>query len=68
MDIDEKLKEARKCINQSLIGLEEKKKDDVFEIRIPNLRPDEAPFVRDKIRKFINELLNKLQVRRNQRN
>lgn len=40
--------------------------DDVFEIRIPNLRPDEVQYVRDEIRKFVKNLLNKLSAERNQ--
>ena len=64
MDITAKLEEARKCINQALIGLGKKEKDDVFEFRIPNLKPDETKFVRDSIKGFTKELLNKLQARR----
>ena len=67
MDIHAKLEEARKCINQALIGLGEQKKDDVFEIRIPNLRPDEIQTVRDDINIFTGILLNKLTMRRNQK-
>lgn len=65
MDIRAKLEEARKCVNQALIGLGGR--DDVYEIRIPNLMPDEVEFVRDSINNFTAELLNKLQARRNQR-
>lgn len=65
MDITEKLEEARKCINQALIGLGKLEKEDVFELRIPNLRPDEAKAVRAALNVFTKELLNKLQSRRN---
>ena len=66
MDITARLEEARKCINQALIGLGKKEKDDVFELRIPNLLPDETKAVRAAINVFTKELLNKLQARRNQ--
>lgn len=65
MNIKGKLEEARKCINQALIGIGEKKEDDVFEIRIPNLRPDETKAVRAAINVFVQELLNKLTFSRN---
>lgn len=64
MDIKAKLEEARKCINQSLIGLEEKERDDVFEIRIPNLRPNEIVFVRSEVKIFTKELLNQIDTHR----
>lgn len=64
MDIIAKLEEARKCINQALIGLGKKEKDDVFEIRIPNLHPDEVKAVRAALTVFAKELLNSLQARR----
>lgn len=41
------------------------KNEDVFEIRIPNLRKDEIPIVRKAIRDFTKELLNSLIIRRN---
>lgn len=64
MDIKVKLEEARKNINQALIGLGQREKEDVFEIRIPNLRPDETEFVRDSIKGYTKELLNRLTARR----
>ena len=64
MNVTTKLEEARKCINQALIGIGEEKKDDVFEIRIPNLRPDETKAVRAAINVFIKELLNRLMDQR----
>lgn len=42
-------------------------KEDVFEIRIPNLRKDEIPIVRKTIREFTRGLLNSLILRRNQK-
>jgi hypothetical protein len=65
MNIKEKLEEARKCINQALIGLGKREKDDVFEIRIPNIRPDEVKAVRAALNEFAKQLLNHLQARRN---
>ena len=64
MDINKKLEEARKCINQALIGLGKKEKDDVFEIRIPNLRIDEVDIVRAEVTKASRDILNKLTTRR----
>ena len=64
MDITAKLQEARKCINQAIIGLGQKEKDNVFEIRIPNLRPNEVPFVRNEIRIITKDLVNILTARR----
>lgn len=65
MDTTKKLEDARKCINQALVGLAEREKEDVFEIRIPNLRLDETEIVRTEIKNFTKELLNKLTTRRN---
>lgn len=44
------------------------KKTDVFEIRIPNLRPDEIQYTKDRVSKFTKELLNELTAQRKQRN
>lgn len=43
-------------------------KTDVFEIYIPNLRPDEVQYTRAETKKFTQELLNKLTEQRKQRN
>ena len=43
-------------------------KADVFEIRIPNLKPDEVRYVRNQVNKFTQELLNLLTKQRRQRN
>lgn len=45
----------------------EKEMGDVFEIRIPNLQPDEVQYARKAINNFAKELLNKLQKRRTQK-
>ena len=45
-----------------------KEKDDVFEIRIPNLRPDEVEIARAEVANATKDILNKLQARRSQRN
>ena len=49
-------------------ALANKDKDDVFVIRIPNLRPDEILYVRGQISKFTKEMLSVLTVRKRQRN
>lgn len=64
MNVTGKLEEARKCINQALIGIGKKEKDDVFEIRIPNLRPDETKAVRAAVNVFVKELLDRLMAQR----
>lgn len=65
MDIKGKLAEARRCINQAIIGVEERDKSDVFELRIPNLHSNEVAFVRSEIRIFTKKLLNQIQEHRN---
>jgi hypothetical protein len=39
--------------------------EDVFEIRIPNLKSNEVQLVKDAVKGFAKELLNRLQARRN---
>lgn len=43
-------------------------KNDVFEIRIPNLLPNEVQYVRSQVRKFTQDLLNELTRQRKRRN
>lgn len=42
------------------------KNEDVFEIRIPNLRKEEVPIVREAVNRFTKKLLNMLVLRRSQ--
>jgi len=43
-------------------------KEDVFEIRIPHLWPDEVEYVRNEVCKFAKNLINELAKARRQRN
>jgi len=54
---------VRTHINQALAKLKEEK-GDVFEICIPNLKPDEVQIVQVEIKAFTKQLLNNLQARR----
>jgi len=40
------------------------KKNNIFEIQIPNLRQEEVPFVQEAIKGFVKELLNTLTLKR----
>ena len=56
---------ARTRLDQALAILKEQPPaGDVFEIRIPNLKPDEVEIVRVEINAFAKQLLNNLQARR----
>lgn len=55
-------KTMRVFVNRAIAILE--KPTDTFEIRIPNLRQEEMPFVQDVIAKVTKSLLNTLTLRR----
>lgn len=60
--VTQSIKEVFANINQAITILE--KPVDIFEIRIPNLRQEEIPFVKEIITKVTKSLLNTLMLRR----